>query len=218
MDRLDYQRASHDVYNRKAVGLVALYNSSSALSATMPPGGSRRADGSGGRDSGGGNGDKGQLRCFNRDIVCVSMAMPPADSSLDVLEVAPLNRFNCDERASNALCRRRLSHGSVLEKTHNCPRFPQGKHRSPAAGSLDRCLSDKKVIYIKYIYHPVCLFCARCVFCARRERGYFATAPVAADREVCVLYNSFSWTVWNRVPCMLSKRPRQFHGRYNIFL
>ncbi|CAN0505776.1 unnamed protein product, partial [Scytosiphon promiscuus] len=30
VDRLDYQRASRDVYNRKAVGLLALQASSSA--------------------------------------------------------------------------------------------------------------------------------------------------------------------------------------------
>lgn len=66
VDRLDYQRASHDVYNRKAVGLLALQAAASApagatAAAAVPPvlreESARRGwsgDGTGGADGGGG--------------------------------------------------------------------------------------------------------------------------------------------------------------------
>lgn len=55
VDRLDYQRASHDVYNRKAVGLLALQ---AAASAPVPvpqvrQGSGRRLDGMDGGIAGG---------------------------------------------------------------------------------------------------------------------------------------------------------------------
>lgn len=55
VDRLDYQRASRDVYNRKAVGLLALQASSSAPAAPAEGGVSRRN-----RSSGDGVGGKGE--------------------------------------------------------------------------------------------------------------------------------------------------------------
>lgn len=63
VDRLDYQRASHDVYNRKAVGLLALQAAASApvgptATAAAPPlsrdGSARRASKGDGMDGAGG--------------------------------------------------------------------------------------------------------------------------------------------------------------------